>query len=51
VEPVGTCTAKPPRCSERDERCTTNADCCPAKPGEPQNTCIGGFCAFVEIPQ
>jgi hypothetical protein len=51
VEPVGHCTDEPPSCSKTNERCTADADCCPPEPGRPQNTCIGGFCGFVVVPQ
>jgi hypothetical protein len=50
VEPVGSCS--PPMknaCAKRDERCTKDADCCPPTNGEPANTCIAGFCAFVML--
>jgi hypothetical protein len=39
-----------PRCSETDEACTSDADCCPPAPGEPANSCIAGFCAFIAPP-
>jgi len=47
VDPVGSCTPKMMMCSKRDERCLSDADCCPPAPGEPTNTCIAGFCAFI----
>jgi hypothetical protein len=48
VEPTGTCSPKM-TCAKRDERCTTSADCCPPTMGEPQNSCIAGFCAFIQL--
>jgi hypothetical protein len=47
IEPVGSCSPKKQMCAKRDERCTSDADCCPPDPGQPANTCIAGFCAFV----
>jgi hypothetical protein len=50
VEAVGTCG--PPKenmCSHTNERCTTDAECCPPSKGEPQNSCIAGFCAYVNL--
>jgi hypothetical protein len=40
----GVCTPPYQGCSNRDERCTTAADCC-----EPGNICINGFCAYVPL--
>jgi hypothetical protein len=48
VEATGTCSPKM-TCAKRDERCTTSADCCPPAMGEPQNSCIAGFCAFIQL--
>jgi hypothetical protein len=50
VEPVGSCS--PPKmnaCAKRDERCHTDADCCPPDGKEPANSCIAGFCAYVPL--
>jgi hypothetical protein len=47
IDPVGSCTPKMNMCAKRDERCKSDSDCCPPQPGEPANTCIAGFCAFV----
>ncbi|MDD9934778.1 MAG: dickkopf-related protein [Myxococcales bacterium] len=49
IEPVGTCTSDVPECARRDERCLTDDDCCSPDPGEPFNTCIAGFCAFIPL--
>lgn len=45
----GMCSSDVPMCAKRDERCVTDADCCPPTGMEPQNVCIAGFCAFVEL--
>jgi hypothetical protein len=50
TEPVGTCSSNTPMCSKTNERCTTTADCCPPKNGEHANSCIAGFCAYVQGP-
>ncbi len=50
VTPMGTCTDEPPSCSKTNERCAADKDCCPPAKGQPQNTCIGGYCAFVIVP-
>ncbi len=34
-------------CSSLNEKCEVDADCCEAKPGETQNTCIAGYCGFL----
>lgn len=50
ADPVGTCSPPPMHsCAKRDERCTTTADCCPPEAGEPADSCIAGFCAFVSV--
>jgi WD40-like Beta Propeller Repeat len=46
---VGMCSSDMPMCAKRDERCVTDSDCCPSTGNEPQNVCIAGFCAFVEL--
>jgi hypothetical protein len=48
-EPIGTCSSEQPMCAKRDERCLTDEDCCPPEGDEPQNICIAGFCAFVQL--
>ena len=47
TEPVGTCSSDTPECAKTNERCTSSADCCPPDAGNPANTCIAGFCAYV----
>ena len=48
VEPKGTCSPPPKNsCAKRDERCKRDADCCAPENGQPPNSCIAGFCAFV----
>ncbi len=46
---VGMCSSDMPMCAKRDERCVTDTDCCAPTGNEPQNVCIAGFCAFVEL--
>ena len=49
-QPLGTCSSDVPTCAKRNERCTSSSDCCPPESeGEPQNTCIAGFCAFIAV--
>jgi hypothetical protein len=48
-EGVGSCSPKKDSCAKRDERCSVSADCCPPTPGQPANSCIAGFCAFVSL--
>ena len=49
-DPAGTCSSDVPMCARRDERCTSDADCCaPDMEGAPYNTCIAGFCAFIQL--
>jgi hypothetical protein len=50
TEPVGKCSSDTPMCSKINERCTTMADCCPPKAGDPPILCIAGFCAVVHGP-
>jgi hypothetical protein len=46
---AGTCVDEPPAvCSRENERCSTDADCCPAESG-PRLECLGGYCGPVEI--
>jgi hypothetical protein len=49
TEPVGTCTSDTPECSKTNERCVSSADCCPPEAGNPANTCIAGYCAYVPL--
>ena len=50
-EAQGVCNCEPPPCSKKNEKCATDADCCPPDdPEQPQNRCIGGFCNFI-VPQ
>lgn len=34
-------------CAKANERCETDANCCPAAPGQQPNICIGGYCGFL----
>ena len=47
-EPVGKCTSDVPMCAAINERCAATSDCCPAAPGKPMISCIGGFCAVLQ---
>jgi hypothetical protein len=47
MEPVGSCSSDMPMCAKTNERCTSSADCCPPLDGNPANSCIAGFCAYV----
>jgi hypothetical protein len=50
VDPVGSCLPPPVNsCAKRDERCHTDADCCPPDPGQPADSCIAGFCAYIPL--
>lgn len=49
VDPVGKCSSDKPQCAKRDERCVSDMDCCAPNPGEPANTCIAGYCAFIDL--
>ncbi|MET0387201.1 MAG: hypothetical protein ABW321_14630 [Polyangiales bacterium] len=51
VEPVGSCSPRMNECARLDERCVTDADCCPAKGAEAPRTCIAGFCAELPVLQ
>jgi hypothetical protein len=47
---TGTCSCDPPMCSKLNEKCKTDADCCPAEgPDEDTPSCLGGFCGFVVV--
>jgi hypothetical protein len=48
-EPVGTCAPQMNTCAKRDERCKHDIDCCPPDPGQPANSCIAGFCAYIPL--
>lgn len=50
VDPVGTCSPQKMTCSNKDERCTIDADCCAPPNGQPPYSCIAGFCAYVTGP-
>jgi hypothetical protein len=49
VNPVGMCSSTVRECSRTDERCSLAGDCCEPGAGEPQNSCINGFCAPVVV--
>jgi hypothetical protein len=49
VPPVGHCTDEPPACSKTNDACKEDSDCCPPAPGQPKNTCIGGYCSYLQI--
>jgi hypothetical protein len=49
VDPVGKCEPQKEQCASLDERCLTDADCCPPGNGQPPNACIAGFCAFIPL--
>jgi hypothetical protein len=51
AEPMGTCDDEPMRCSNTNERCTIDADCCPPANGQEPSMCIAGFCAMLLTPQ
>ena len=39
----GSCV--PPKvCSDFNEKCTKDEDCCPQPAGKPQNVCVGSYC-------
>jgi hypothetical protein len=47
---TGTCSCDVPMCAKINEKCTADAECCPAeKPDDPTPTCIGGFCGFLVV--
>jgi hypothetical protein len=48
-QPPGTCSPPKNECAKTDERCLSDSDCCPPENGQPPNTCIAGFCAFVML--
>ena len=50
TDPVGSCSPRKMECAKRDERCVTDADCCPPMGNELPFSCIAGFCAFIDGP-
>lgn len=48
-QPPGMCQPPKNACAKTDERCTVDADCCPPDPGLPANSCIAGFCAYLNL--
>ena len=49
-EPNGTCTPKQKTmCSQKDERCMRDSDCCTPLGSKSPYSCIGGFCAVVTL--
>lgn len=47
---TGQCSCDKPMCAKINEKCTADADCCPAeKPDDPNPSCIGGFCGFLIV--
>jgi hypothetical protein len=49
TEPMGKCSPMQVTCSNRDDRCVKDADCCPPEDGEAPEVCIAGFCAYVPV--
>jgi len=47
--PIGTCNSEPPSCARKDERCAGDVDCCAPEPGQPADSCIAGYCAFIPV--
>lgn len=45
---TGMCVEKT-SCAKTNEKCTKDADCCPPTGKEPANSCIGGYCGFIEL--
>jgi hypothetical protein len=46
----GVCTCEIPMCAKLNEKCTKDSDCCPpAKPSDPDLSCLGGFCGFIML--
>ncbi|HEX7480963.1 MAG TPA: hypothetical protein VF331_24385 [Polyangiales bacterium] len=48
-QPVGKCTSTVSKCSKHDERCTSSADCCPPTGKQVADSCIGGYCAVLQV--
>ena len=47
---TGSCSCEVPMCAKINEKCTKDSDCCPPeKPGDPELSCIGGFCGFLVL--
>jgi hypothetical protein len=49
TEPMGKCSPMQVTCSNRDEKCVHDEDCCPPEDGESPEVCIAGFCAYVPV--
>jgi hypothetical protein len=49
IDQIGSCAPQQNSCARRDERCKTDADCCPPATGQPANSCIAGFCAYISL--
>jgi hypothetical protein len=47
---AGVCTPRKTSCSKRDERCSSDRDCCLPLGDEPPLQCIAGYCAVVLGP-
>ena len=47
-EEKGSCVP-PKTCSDYNERCKEDKDCCPPEPGKPGNVCIGDFCGSIAL--
>jgi hypothetical protein len=48
---TGQCCLEIPECAKTNERCESDADCCPPDDPttQPQNECIAGFCTFILV--
>jgi hypothetical protein len=50
ADAVGTCTPKQMMmCSQKDDRCQRDIDCCMPQGDSPPYSCIGGFCAAIPL--
>lgn len=49
VERKGTCSSTPRECSQVDERCESDLDCCEVEAGYAPYSCIAGFCTPVAV--
>jgi len=49
TERMGKCSPMQVKCSRQDDRCATDAECCPPADGEAPSSCIAGFCASVPL--
>ena len=45
----GVCSCEVPECAKTNEKCETDADCCPPEGDDPPNSCLGGFCGFILV--